>query len=191
MARSVPTRTIPEVVQELASITQSAKERFGSLSSAQLNWKPGVDRWSIGQCFDHLMTAHEPYLPVFERVAHGDKKNTLWESMPFLPGVFGGLLIKSLDPASTRKLKAPKVFAPATSNIDGQIIETFSAHQERLSKAVEALERTNVDAIKMTSPALKVITYSLRDACTIIVVHEQRHLQQATNVLGSPGFPES
>jgi len=181
--------TIPELVQEVGSISRSARERFGRLSPAQLNWKPGADRWSIGQCLDHLLTANEPYFSIFERVAKGEKKNTLWESMPLFPGLFGGLLIKSLDPSSARKLKAPKAFEPASSDIDGRIVEKFSAQQERLSKAFRALEGKNLDVIKITSPALKLITYSLRDACTIIVVHEQRHLQQATNVLAAPEFP--
>jgi hypothetical protein len=33
------------------------------------------------------------------------------------------------------------------------------------------------------------ITYSLMDACRIIVTHEQNHFVQATRVLESPGFP--
>jgi hypothetical protein len=53
------------------------------------------------------------------------------------------------------------------------------------------LEGRDLDAVKITSPALKIITYSLRDACTIIVVHEQRHFQQAQRVLAIPEFPKS
>lgn len=184
-------KTITEMVQELGSITRTSKERFGRLSPAQVNWKPGPDRWSVGQCFDHLITTNKSYFPIFECVAQGEKRNTLWESMPILPGLFGGLLIRSLDPASTRKLKAPAAFAPASSDIDGEIIQKFTAQQEHLSMSLKGLEGADLDAIKMTSPALKLITYSLRDACTIIVVHEQRHLQQATNVLAVPEFPHT
>jgi len=184
-------RNLNELVDELDAITSLSKDRFAHLSSAQLNWKPGLDRWSIGQCFDHLMTANEPYFPIFERIAKGEKKNSLWESMPFVPGLFGGLLVKSLDPSSTRKLKAPKPFMPLASDLDDRIIERFAAQQEDLSEAMAALEGRDLDAIKVTSPALKLITYSLRDACTIIVVHEQRHLQQAERVLRSAQFPAS
>jgi DinB superfamily len=191
MAKTRNFKTITEMVQEMGSITRTTEERFGHLSSAQVNWKPGPDRWSVGQCFDHLITTNKSYFPIFERVVKGEKRNTLWESMPILPGLFGGLLIRSLDPASTRKLKAPSAFAPASSEVDGEIIQKFSAQQERLSTALQGLEGADLDAVKITSPALKLITYSLRDACTIIVVHEQRHLQQATNVLALPEFPQT
>jgi len=191
MPKARVAKNLTELITELNAVTQETKQNFASLTAKQLNWKPGTEQWSIAQCFDHLMTANESYFPIFERIATGQKQNTFWENMPLFPGLFGGLLIKSLDPASKRKLKAPKTFAPSESEIDGRIIERFTAQQTNLAQAMTALDGRDLDAIKLTSPALKIITYSLRDACTIIVVHEQRHLQQAEGVLSRPEFPSS
>ena len=181
---------IAELVAGLNSVTADTQNTFAGLNAKQLNWKPGPERWGVAQCFDHLLTANQSYFAIFEQVTRG-KKNTLWESMPLLPGFFGGMLIKSLDPATTRKMKAPKAFQPQESDIDGQIIERFVAQQNRLAVSMSGLEGHDLDAVKVTSPALKIITYSLRDACAIIVVHEQRHFQQAQRVLAMPEFPRS
>src|SRR5215510_709389 len=92
-----------------------ARTTFGHLTPSQLNWKPSPERWSVAQCFDHLLTSNKGYLPIIDNVLAGYKR-TFWQSMPVLPGLMGGLLIKYLDPASTRKLKAPKSFEPAQSD---------------------------------------------------------------------------
>jgi len=169
-------------------IASEVKSTFGSLTVSQLNWKPSADRWSVAQCFDHLLTANKGYFPIIEGVLAG-KKRTFWESMPVLPSLAGKLLIKSLDPASTRKIKAPKRFEPAQSEISGSVINDFVDQQGRIVERMKATEHLDLERIVITSPAAAAITYSLMDAYRIIVVHEQRHFQQAKRVTEESAFP--
>ena len=106
-----------------------------------------------------------------------------------LPGLAGKLLIKSLDPASTRKLKAPKKFEPAQSDISGSVINDFVDQQDKIVEKMKATEHLDLEKIVITSPVAAAITYSLMDAYRIIVVHEQRHFQQAKRVTEESGFP--
>ena len=48
---------------------------------------------------------------------------------------------------------------------------------------MKSTQHLNPERIIVTSPAASAITYSLMDAYRIIVVHEQRHFQQAKRVL--------
>jgi len=169
----------------IASETRSA---FGQLTPSQLNWKPGAERWSVAQCFDHLLNSNMGYFPIIESVLAG-RKQTLWESMPVLPGLAAKLLLKSLDPASTRKLKAPKRFEPAQSDISPSVINDFVDQQGKLVDRMKATEPLNLEKIIITSPALGAITYSLMNADRVIVVHEQRHFLQAKRVTEESGFP--
>jgi len=41
------------------------------------------------------------------------------------------LLVKSMDPSSTRKVKAPKKFQPAQSDISGSVIDDFVDQQRK------------------------------------------------------------
>ena len=170
------------------NIANEVKSTFGHLSPSQLNWKPSADRWSVAQCFDHLLTSNEGYLPIVDSVLAG-KKRTFWESMPVLPGLAGKLLIKSLDPANTRKMKAPKRFEPAQSDIKASVITDFVDQQGKIVEKMKATEHLALEKIVITSPAAAAITYSLMDAYRIIVVHEQRHFQQAKRVMEESGFP--
>ena len=178
---------LPTLITEANLVATDAKSTFGHLTASQLNWKPRAERWSVAQCFEHLLTSNKGYLPIIERVLAG-RKPTFWERMPLLPGLGGGLLIKSLDPASTRKMKAPKNFAPAESDIRPSIIDDFIAQQRAIVDKMKATEHLDVEKIVITSPALAVVTYSLIDAYRIIVVHEHRHFQQARRVTEESGF---
>src|SRR6185295_13467872 len=116
---------LPSVITAANSIANDAKSTFGSLTPVQLNWKPSAERWSIAQCFDHLIVSNKGFLPIIESVRSGKKQTRFVERLPGWPGLAGKLLIKSLDPASTRKLKAPKNFQPAQSDVSETIIADF------------------------------------------------------------------
>jgi hypothetical protein len=182
------TADLDTLITSANKIAGDAKTTFGRLSVSQLNWKPSPERWSVAQCFDHLKTANEAYFPIIEGVLAG-KKRTFWQSMPFLPRLTGRFLIKSLEPSSTRKIKAPKRFEPAQSDIGGSVIDDFIEQQGRIVEKMKATEHLDLERIVINSPIAAVITYTLMDAYRIVVVHEQRHFQQARRVTEESAFP--
>lgn len=182
------TADLPGLVTAANNVANEARSTFGHLTPSQLNWKPSPERWSVAQCFDHLLTSNKGYFPVIDNVLAGHKP-TLWQSMPVLPGLMGKLLIKSLDPASTRKIKAPKRFQPALSDINGSVINDFVDQQQQIVAKMKATEHLDLEKLVITSPVAGVVIYSLMDAYRIIVVHEHRHFQQAKRVTEEPGFP--
>ena len=179
---------LPAVINAANNVASDARTTFGHLSPSQLNWKPAPERWSVAQCFEHLITSNKGYLPIIDNVLAGYKR-TFWQSMPVLPGLMGKLLVKSMDPASTRKVKAPKRFQPAQSDISGSVINDFVDQQKQLVDKMKATEHLDLEKIVITSPVAGAVIYSLMDAYRLIVVHEQRHFQQAKRVIEESGFP--
>ena len=177
------------VVEEASRLGVEVTRVFGGLSGEPLNWKPAEGEWSVGQCFDHLVISNRPFAPLVEEILAGRHRPTLWERVPVLPGLFGKLLIDSLRPDSGRKIKARPAFLPSRSHIAAEIIAVFGQEQERLLRLMEASRRLDLERIIVTSPVLRVITYSLMDAYRIIVAHEQNHIAQARRVMETPGFP--
>ena len=171
------------------AITDETLAGFGDSTAQQLNWKPSADQWSVAQCFDHLVKANAAFFPIFEKVLSGEKKNTFWESLPWLPAFWGKMLIKAVAPESTRKLKAPKIFHPSSSSVDGAIIRRFIDQQNQVIRYIKATEDLDLEKITISSPVTHFITYSLMDAYRIIINHEKRHLLQATKVSEMDGFP--
>jgi hypothetical protein len=172
-------------------IADDARAAFGNLSAAQINWKPSAKEWSVGQCFEHLILTNAGYFPALERLARGEKRRTMWERMPILPRVFGSLVLKAVDPNSTRKIKAPNAFQPASSEIEADIIEKFAAHQNELIRLAQTIDGVDLRKTVITSPISPLVTCRLVDACRIIIAHERRHFAQARRVTETENFPRA
>jgi len=182
---------LSNLIADAGNIAAETQRTFGDLTAQQLNWKPNAESWSIGQCFDHLTMATKSYFPILEQIIKRDKPRTFWERLPVLPTFFGWMLIKYLSPESKRKLKAPDVFMPSSSDIDPNIINNFVKQQNQLTSLMKQTAGLDLRRTRITSPALRFVTYSLMDAYTIIVVHEKRHFEQAKRVLDAEDFPKT
>ena len=180
-----------KVISELEKISDDARTLFGNLSAEQINWKPSAERWSVGQCFEHLIKINSAYSLQFESIGKGEKNQSFWETYSPFSGFFGNLLFKTLSPEAKRKLKAPSVATPSASSISRGIIEAFVKHQSELASKIRKTENLDTKKIIITSPFIKAITYSLFDAYRILVTHEKRHFEQAKRVMQADGFPHS
>ncbi|HWF88248.1 MAG TPA: DinB family protein [Pyrinomonadaceae bacterium] len=182
------TADLPTVITEANNIAAETKSTFGRLTPTQLNWKPSPERWSVAQCFEHLLTSNKGFFPRIDGVLAGIKP-TFWQRMPVVPGLAGRLLIKSLDPKSTRKIRAPKKFQPAQSDISPSVLDDFVDQQSKIVEKMKATEHLDLEKIIITSPVAAAITYSMMDAYRVIVVHERRHFEQARRVTEEAAFP--
>ncbi len=177
------------LVSAAKAVTDETLARFPGLTAQQLNWKPVPDQWSVAQCFDHLVTANNAFFPIFEKILNGEKKTTFWESLPWLPAFWGKMVIKAVNPKTTSRRKAPKIFHPSSSSIDPAVIHRFIEQQNQLIRYMKATEDLDLEKIKISSPVSNLITYSLMDAYRIVITHEERHFLQATRVAETDGFP--
>lgn len=189
MTTDVRTATMAELVDAARDIGREVELHFGELTAAQLNWKSTPDEWSIGQCFDHIITANTSYFADFDRILGGARKKSLWQRLPVLPDVFGRFLINAFHPDTMRKMQAPTAWRPTQSHIAPDIIARFLAQQATLIGYLERLEPLNVTDIMVTSPAASFVTYNLLNGCRIMVIHEQHHIHQIQQLLDWPQFP--
>jgi len=183
----------PLFIQKMISKAREAGEKvtaeLSTLNSEQLNWKPGEESWSIGQCLDHLIISDCLYFPVFKKITEGKHEMSFWENWSPLSGLFGKMLVTQMDENPRKKLNAPSIFTPAESKIDMGVMERFHKHLDTLIEFTAGFSRVDIDKTHITSPVSKVVTYSLRKAISILMQHEHRHINQAIKVKAAKGFP--
>jgi len=184
------TITLPEIFDEAEAITGAARTLFSHLNAQQLNWKPDADSWSVAQCFEHLISTNREFYPVFDLILKGEHRKTLLQRLPYLPRMFGGMMVKALSPNSRRKFKAPGSAQPSSSSIDPQIVGRFITHQRETLAKMKSLQEYDPAEIIITSPFASALVYSLLDAFRLIVAHERRHFAQAQRVMEADGFPQ-
>lgn len=180
--------TVAEAIREIERVTAEVNRDFGSLSPIQLNWKPAADRWSIGECLEHQITANGLYFPIVEAILAGRYSKPLLGRIPGYPGMCGRMLIKAVSPQTARKVKTMAVFEPARSTVDADEVARFSEHQGRLVELIRKSEPLDLRKVIVASPATSMIVYSLLDAWRLIAAHEVRHLGQARHVAAMDGF---
>ena len=189
MSVNVADGEVGRLVEQLGEVAGEARREFGRLSAAQVNWKPGPGRWSVGQCFEHLIKTNGGFVTVLERIARGEHRPGAWERWSPLSGFFGRMIERSLSREGGRKYKAPAKLVPAASGVEPEIVERFAAHQRELAEQMRRVAHVNLKKTVVTSPVSGFVTYSLLDAFRIVLAHERRHLRQARRVTETPGFP--
>jgi len=182
--------SLSEVFGALEAVARDTQATFSQLGARPLNWRPGETRWSVAQCFEHLLTANGLLL-VAARHAVSNPPSSVWQRVPLAPAIFGQLMIRSQSPTSTGKYNAPATARPTASEISRDIIDRFVAQQCDAAAWMRTLEQGRAARCIMISPFVRFLTYSVLDGCRLLVAHDRRHFEQARRVMQSPGFPAS
>lgn len=167
----------------LDNITNQALNEFGTLSKEQMNWKPNSNTWSIAQILEHLIVVNETYYPVLASLENGTYKTPFIAKIGFIVSFLGKTVLKAVQPDRQKKMKTFPIWQPGTSKVSDDILKRFASHQNELKQKIENAKELVVRGIVISSPANKNIVYRLETAFDIIVSHEQRHLEQAKEVL--------
>lgn len=176
-----------ERAREVRASMEAIRAIESHLAYLQIGWRPPTGGWSIAQVFEHLIISDASYLPAMARlVGSGSRGATPWR-----PTLAGRLLIRSLSPASGKKLPAPRIYKPAAEPRANVVAEYLAIREQTL----RLIERARVEGVdlrrnRMSSPVLSLIRMNLGDAFMVLVVHTQRHLQQIDRVRSHPGFPQ-
>ena len=168
---------------KIDSITNDFKKTFGQLTHEQLNWKPNEQTWSIGQNIDHLIVINGTYQPVIEAVKKGGYKLPLMGKMSFMVNFLGKMVLNAVQPDRKKKMKTFPIWEPTKSKVTSDVLTRFDLHQAELKQMIigcaDLLDRGSI----ISSPANKNIVYKLETAFDIITTHEERHFEQAKEVL--------
>ena len=185
------TLSLNDVRSGLDDVARDTAHAFAHLSVAQLNWKPDATRWSVAQCFQHLLTANELMLCAAQDALNDASPRTVWQRLPLLPRLMGPALIRSQAPEATGRYKAPPKAQPAASEIPSDIVQRFADQQRDVVRWMQTLDERRAAAVNMTSPFIKLIAYSVLDGSRLMLAHDHRHIAQARRVTTLPEFPGS
>ena len=169
--------------QEIDKITLVAEMLFSGLSSEQLNWKPNSETWSIAQNLEHLIVVNETYYPVLSSLKKGTYKKPFLANFGFIVSFFGKTVLNAVKPDRKKKMKTFSIWEPGQSRVGIDIISRFKKHQSELQKQINEANELLTNLIVISSPASKIVVYRLEIAFDIVVNHEQRHLEQAKEIL--------
>ena len=175
--------------EQLGRIDEEFERLVDGLSAEQRAWSPPEGGWGVDQVLAHLATTNESYLePLAAAIERARGAAADRQRPPWRPSFFGRLLIRSLDPSSTRRVFTPRTWRPA-EEAPADALERFLNSQRRLVELARAAGASDLMNGRLSSPANRLIRLNLGDPFRIFVVHGWRHLGQVERILAHPGFP--
>ncbi len=190
--------TTAELIQELKSITNSnidlIKSRFSNLSEEQKRWKSFDNSWNVLEVFAHLNQFAKYYHETFKLKITKTRFRT--PSEIFISSPLGRSAWKSMKLGNAnnvkRKFKSQRTNNPLFEKnlVNGADIEHFQKNLEELLEIIDSSKAVNLRKVKIPISISTIIRLKLGDAFLFVVYHNQRHLQQALNLVNNPNFPK-
>jgi hypothetical protein len=206
------TNTLGASLDRLRLVREATLQQIGSLSQAQIDFVPGVAKWSIGQIVDHVILTDGLYQPTFrqliERARAGDEsilQISIREMdptvgpiphavMPYVAPIFSAF--STLMPHAVRETLLRVPFIPS-ANPRLSTPRPGRSIEELRNDLAESLETTgqilqndlppSFERMRASHPILGVNTTS--QILDLMSAHEQRHQQQISGVMSNSLFP--
>jgi hypothetical protein len=145
--------------------------------------QPGSNNgWSIAECFAHLNSYADFYIPRITKAI--DNAPSVTEDCNFRHSLLGRYFIRSMDPdVSKKEFKAMKKHLPAAVDDPHNEVARFIAHLENM---LTLSRRARYKNLKKTSVATSIASWlkiNAGDALAFLIVHNKRHLKQAQQLV--------
>lgn len=180
---------IEQSLSEANQIKATVEQKFLHLTADSLNNKPSPNSWSAAECFQHLLFTNGEYLKHFNEIVESsqksDVKNTFNHSSfhPFKHSFWGKLILYFVNPNNKMKSKTTKLFNPTYSKVEPEVVQKYLSQHDKIVEVISKMKNLNLRGLKIPSPINEKIKYNLGDAIKILVLHDQRHIQQAERAL--------
>lgn len=173
-------------------ISQTTK-KFSKLSENQLNWSPNDQTWSISEIFAHLNEYSHYYHPAFLKKI--DITRYRVPKLSFISSPLGKSAWKSMKLGNAknvkRKFRAARLYNPSVvpSIVKPTSVADFIQSQHEFLEILEKAKMINIRKAKVGISISKIIRLRFGDALLFVTYHNERHVQQAINLLNLRNFP--
>ena len=181
-----PALTPEDRKQAIDALRQSRDEYIAALKDVtpeQWKWKPTPERWSVGECAEHIALA-ESLLFAKVTEAMSNPPNPEWESK-----TKGKLeFLNKVMPNRVGKAKSPLEIEPKGNLTKEETLKLFEAARAR---SFQFIKETQAPWKEHTAehPFPIFNTLNAQQWFMYIPWHNMRHLKQIAEVKATPGYP--
>ncbi len=176
-------------LQQIESLKRDADVFLAGMTDAQFNWRPGPERWSIAQCFDHLNVSTRRTFPAFDRAIAAARARGRTAPGPFRYGWFARWMVGSMEPPVKRRQRTFKIFLPSMEVPLAPTLTEFRTVRDQLAERIRNADGLDLRRARVTSPVTRFLRLPLGAYLAFVLAHERRHLWQARQVREAIGFP--
>lgn len=188
LAAADPQMSNAERTKVLNWLAESRKEFLAAIdgvSDAQWKWKPAPEKWSVGECAEHVVLAEASQ---FDRVkkALASPADVDWEKKT----AGKSQLIEMALPSRMGRVQAPESIVPSGKMTRAEVIARFDKQRAEILKFARETHEPLKEHLA-EHPFAMFNPLNAYQWLTYIPLHTMRHDKQIAEVKGTAGYPTS
>jgi hypothetical protein len=172
-----------DLIQSLQDARKEFIESVSGLSDQQWRWKPTPERWSVGECAEHIVLSEEMLFAKAKEALH-NPPDPDWEAKT---GPKTAILL-SVMAQRKGKATAPEEIVPTGKMTRADIM---SQYERQRAATLKFAETTDIALKEHIAPHPFPIFNPLNAYQWVLYIplHNMRHDKQIAEVKATPGFP--
>ncbi|MEM1246501.1 MAG: DinB family protein [Acidobacteriota bacterium] len=179
--------------QQILDLLRDSESGFLALlagvSDAQWSWKPSPDRWSVGECAEHIVRSNEALLAAAKQALAGEM-NPEWEAKTKGKTEILLSVMPNRNPGGAGGARAPQEIRPTGGLSRRELVERFAAlYAEARSLVGESDAPWKAHTAPHPFPIFDPL--SAYQWALYVPLHTTRHSKQMIEVMETEGYPEN
>ena len=170
------------LASEVAGLRATVRTQLAPLAETHLRQHPAPGRWNALECLEHLNGYSRYYLPA---LAQGLARPGATPVAEVGYSWLGRKSVAMMRPDSPRKQATPARMNPLHRALDcGGILAEFDQHAANLLALLAQARTANLNRTAIPVEFFRLLRLRLGETLEFVVVHQQRHVQQALRGVG-------
>ncbi|UOQ99656.1 DinB family protein [Hymenobacter sp. 5317J-9] len=165
-----------------AAVTEmrnTVQTEFAPLDAVLLNQRVAPSSWSMLECVEHLNRYSRYYNAAFAKaLAQPGAASTTEVRYSWL----GRKSVEMMRPTNGKKSSTLTRLNPLGSQLGNEVLTEFDQHQARLLALLGQAAKADLNRRVVPVEFFRLLKLRLGEALEFVVVHQQRHVQQAQRV---------
>lgn len=172
---------LAQLTAAVEALRATARTEFAALPLALLNRRPAPASWSILECLEHLNRYSRYYNPaITQALQRPHPAPTAQTEITY--SWLGGKSVELMRPTNVKKSTTLTRLNPLGSPLDGRVLAEFDQHQTQLLALLAQAQTADLNRAAVPIEFFRLLKLRLGETLEFVVVHQQRHLQQAQRV---------
>ena len=183
---------VPELrtfVEQAEAQIREVADLMEPLTEKQIDWRPGPERWSIGENIAHLTLSNRPYLDELKAAIERARERGLWAEPPYRHGWMGNWFVRSMEPPPRFRARTLRRLVPQRRQPKDTVLADFVDVQREAIASARTANGIDLGRASIRSPFIRLLRLSLGQAYGVIAAHNRRHIWIARRILQSPALP--
>ena len=181
------TFSYPWYIEQFKKAKQTGEDFILSIEEQQFLQPPEEGRWSIAECYGHLVSYGDLYYDNMAAAISDSRETTGEVETAFQPRWIFRKLASFFEPPYSIKMKTVGAMKPelVSGYSRTEVLKEYLELQDRYIALLEKAQHRHIDLgkVMITHPIISLISMSLTECFALMEAHQRRHQWQAEQTL--------